>query len=258
MKKLLALILLLPIAAFAASPFDGTWVTKIDSVKMSDKPNVLLLDKGVFKCSNCVPPIEVKADGADHAVTGHAYYDTVAVRVAGPNSVQVVRKQAGKPTLSSDYAISADGKSLTDKFTDQTGKETANAETTFTRVAAGPAGSHALSGSWRADKLQNASANWITVTYKSAPGGFAMSAPTGQSYEAKFDGKEYLTAGDPGHTMVSLKSVDAHTVIETDKRLGKVTDVIRMTVSADGKSMQVVDEDKEAGMDASWTMEKKH
>ena len=83
-----------------------------------------------------------------------------------------------------------------------------------------------------------------------------MSNLTGQSYDAKFDGKYYLTAGDPGQTMVALKRVNAHTVIETDKRLGKVVDVYTMTVAADGKTMHIVDDDKLRGMNSSWTMVK--
>ena len=257
MKKLLAFILLLPMTTFAASPFDGTWIGNVESMKFSDKPDVLVLDKGMYGCSTCVPPYEVKADGTDHAVTGHAYYDSVAVRVESPDSVQVIRKLAGKVTYASSYTISADGKSMHEKWTDLTGKDEATMDFTNVRVAPSPAGAHTLSGSWRTEKLQNASANGITVTYKSAPGGLAMSSPTGQSYEAKFDGKDSAVAGDPGKTMVSLKSVDAHTIIETDKRLGKVTDVVRMSVSADGRTMQVVDEDKLAGATSSWTMDKK-
>ena len=258
MKKLLAFILLLPMAAFAASPFDGTWVAKLDSMKLSDKPDVLVLDKGMYRCSTCAPSYEVKADGADHAVTGHAYYDSVAVSVAGPNSVQLTRKQAGKVAYTDSYTISADGKSMTEKWSDRTGKEEATMEITNVRVAPAPAGAHALSGSWLAEKVHSASANGITATFKSTTAGLTMSNPTGQSYDAKFDGKDYPQAGDPGHTMVSLKSVDAHTIIETDKRLGKVSDIVRMTVSADGKTMQVVDEDKQGGTTASWTMEKQH
>ena len=50
-------------------------------------------------------------------------------------------------------------------------------------------------------------------------------------------------AGDPGKTVVSLKRVGSDTIEETDKRGGKVTDIIRSTVSADGKTLHVVDND---------------
>jgi hypothetical protein len=55
---------------------------------------------------------------------------------------------------------------------------------------------------------------------------------------------------------VSLKRIDANTIEETDRRGGKVTDVIRSTVSADGKSMSVVDTMPTRGTTASYTMVK--
>ncbi|HEX4585671.1 MAG TPA: hypothetical protein VH183_12650 [Burkholderiaceae bacterium] len=54
----------------------------------------------------------------------------------------------------------------------------------------------------------------------------------------------YLIANDPGKTWVSLKRISNDTIEETDLRNGKVTDVIRSGVSADGTTMTVVDDDK--------------
>jgi hypothetical protein len=78
----------------------------------------------------------------------------------------------------------------------------------------------------------------------------------GQSYDAKFDGKEYPTSNDPGNTMVSLKRIDANTIEETDRRGGKVTDIIRSTLSSDGKSVSVVDTDPVRGTTMTYTMAK--
>ena len=83
-----------------------------------------------------------------------------------------------------------------------------------------------------------------------------MSDQNGNSYDAKFDGKEYPIQGDPGHTMVSLKRTGDRTIEETDKRDGKVVGVSRMTVSKDGKSIQVEYTDKQRGTTTSYTMEK--
>jgi hypothetical protein len=62
------------------------------------------------------------------------------------------------------------------------------------------------------------------------------------AYDAKFDGKEYLTTGDPGKTMVMLERLSPTKIRETDKRKGKITDVITTEVSSDGKSLHVVDD----------------
>ena len=50
--------------------------------------------------------------------------------------------------------------------------------------------------------------------------------------------------------MVSLEKLGPNKIRETDKRSGKTTDVIMMEVSADGKTMHVVDHDPRQ----DWTM----
>ena len=107
-----------------------------------------------------------------------------------------------------------------------------------TRVTKGPAGSHAISGSWRAEKLADLSQDALTWTYKTSNDGMSMKAATGESYDAKFDGKDYPYKGDPGTTSVSLKKIDANTVEETDKRDGKIISVGRMTVCARGEDLE--------------------
>jgi len=58
------------------------------------------------------------------------------------------------------------------------------------------------------------------------------------------NGPEAPYKGDPGTTSVSVKSMEKNTVEETDKRDGKVINVNKMTVAADGKTMNIVSEDK--------------
>jgi hypothetical protein len=48
----------------------------------------------------------------------------------------------------------------------------------------------------------------LSVTYKVTADGFAMSDPTGASFTARFDGKEFPLKGDPGIASVSLKKID--------------------------------------------------
>jgi len=53
-----------------------------------------------------------------------------------------------------------------------------------------------------------------------------------------------------------LKRIDANTIEETDRRDGKVTDIIRITVSADGRSLSVVDTDPVRNIKMTYTMMK--
>jgi hypothetical protein len=78
----------------------------------------------------------------------------------------------------------------------------------------------------------------------------------GQSYDAKFDGKEYPVAGDPGKTTVSLKKINNTTVEETDHRQSKVVDEIRLALAKDGSSIAVTDKDVALGQTITYTLEK--
>jgi hypothetical protein len=257
MKKLLFIVVLLASATlFAQTPFDGTWVTKLDTAKFPTKPDKYSLTNNMYECLTCVPKVSVKADGNDQKVTGHPYYDTIAVKVVNASSVEFIQKKEGKVLYADTATVSADGKTLSDKFTDTSGTQPVTGEMISTRVSAGPAGSHPLSGAWRTSKFSNISSNGLTVTYQGTADGLKMSDQNGNSYDAKFDGKDYPIQGDPGHTMVSLKRVGNDTIEETDKRDGKVAGVARMTVSKDGKSIQVEYTDKLHGTTTSYTMEK--
>ncbi len=255
-KMLLGMVLLASATLFAQSPFDGTWMTKLDTAKLPTKPDKYSLSNNMYECLTCVPKVAVKADGTDQKVTGHPYYDTVAVHVVNASSVEIIEKKDGKTMYTDTATVSDDGKTLNDKFTDNTGTQPVTGEATSKRVSAGPTGSHVLSGSWRTEKLNRISSNGLTVTYQGTADGLKMSDPNGNSYDAKFDGKDYPIQGDPGHTMVSLKRIGDRTIEETDKRDGKVVGVFRMTVSADNKSIQAEYNDKQRGTTTTFTMEK--
>lgn len=256
-KLLLSLTLLASGVVFGQTPFDGTWMAKLDSAKLPTKPDKYTLTNNMYECLTCVPKISVKADGTDQKVTGHPYFDTISVKIVNASSVEFIQKKDGKVMSTDTSTISSDGKTCTDKWTDNSGTQPITGEATSTRVAAGPSGAHVLSGSWRTEKLNNISDNGLTVTFQGTENGLKMSDPNGNSYDAKFDGKEYPINGDPGHTMVTLKRIGNDVIEETDKRDGKVVGVLRMTVSKDGKSIQADYNDKQHGTKSSFTWEKK-
>jgi hypothetical protein len=220
------------------SPFDGTWKIDMNKVHFSPKPDVFLLKDGMYSCKTCTPPYTVKADGTDQPVSGHPYFDTVAIQVVNDHEIKETDKKGGKTVATSDVVISPDGKTATVTFTDASntnGGAPVTGKATSTLVAKGPAGSHAASGSWRADKMQSLSDNAIVWTYKVNGDELTMTNPTGQSYTAKFNGPDAPMKGDPGVTSVSLKKM-GNTLEETDKRDGKVIGVLKLTVAPDGKT----------------------
>jgi hypothetical protein len=217
-----------------------------------------LVANGEFTCGACYPELRIKADGSDQKVVGHPYYDAASAKVLDAQRVQMSTRAAGKLWAEHTYVVSADGKMMTEEFVSYQGPNPAKGKLAYSRVASGPAGAHVLSGSWQAVATGSSmSADLLTVTYVESADGLKMTTPTGQSFEAKFDGKEYAMAGDPGKTMVSLKRIDARTIQETDTRDGKVTDVSVSKVSNDGKTMHVVDEDKLHATKLTYTADKK-
>jgi hypothetical protein len=232
---------LTPVLATAQSAFDGTWKVDLGKVQMPQKPDVLLLQNGMYECKTCVPPIAVKADGTDQKVSGHPYFDSVSVKVVDARTIEEVDKKAGKTVSTSRTAVAADGNTATFEFSDSSNTNGAavTGKGNMTRVEKGPAGSHAISGSWRTSTFDQISDNGRTFTCKVEGGSLTMTTPTGQSYTAKLDGTDAPYHGDPGTTSVSVRSLGKNEIEETDKRDGKVIGVAHLTVAADGKTMKV-------------------
>jgi hypothetical protein len=250
MKKLLLLGLLIALVvsvpAIAQDAFNGIWKFNLNDAQFPKKPDVFVLQDGMYDCKTCVPPVNVKADGEDHPVTGHPYFDSVSIKVVDDRTIEEVDKKNGKTVATTKTVVSQDGKTADFEFTDSsnTNADPVTGKGSATRVAKGPAGSHAVSGSWVTSKLENLSENGRTVTLKVEGDTLSMSSPNGQSYVAKLDGTESPYKGDPGITSVSVKSMGKNTIEETDKRDGKVISVARFTVGSDGKNMKVKVEDK--------------
>ncbi len=259
MKIFLVVLLLWPAVLVAQSPFDGTWVTKLDTIQFPNEPENYLLQGGTYECSTCVPRIKLKADGKDYPVAGSPYFSTIAVQVLNDKNVQITEKLADKTVYSEIDTVSPDGNTLVQKITDSAAPngEPVTATETFRRVGPAPAGSSAISGSWQAQKLEDTSENGMSVTYHSTRDGLQASTPSGEGYSAKFDGKDYPIHGQPGHNTVSLRRINSDTIIETDKQDGAIHYELRMVVSGDGKSMSVVELDHERGTRTEYTMRKK-
>jgi hypothetical protein len=255
-RLVLTALLLAPAAAFAASAFDGTWKARLDSVKVTGKPDVFVIAGGTWSCPSCDPPIDkLPADGAWHKLPGHAFFDEMMVRVVDAHTVETSQKQGGKLIAVNTMTVSADGNGLAGKFTGYSGTQPTTGSYTEKRVAAGPAGAHALSGSWLQDQLTTANDATTVVQYAMTPEQFSMQA-NGQSYQARFDGKQYPVTGDPGNTRVVLRKINIRTVHETDYRQGKVVDEIDLVATGDGKSLLMTDKDLAHGQTTTLIFDK--
>ena len=234
--------LVLPALAMAQSAFVGTWKADINNnIQLPDKPSRSLLAKGVYRCYTCAPAYTVMADGRDHRVVGHPYFDTANIKVVDDSTMVETDKKGGKTVTVVTVKVAGNGLTETFEVTDSSNSNGAPVKVKgeSTRVAKGPAGSHASSGSWRTTKFENVSDNGLLVTYAMDGAKLRMSNPTGQSFSAPLDGTDSPFMGDPGQSSVALMRVNDKTIDETDKRDGNVIGTEHMTVSADGKTMTV-------------------
>jgi hypothetical protein len=179
----------------------------------------------------------------------------MAIKVVNDREIEETDKKNGKTVATSKSTVSPDGNTLMFSFNDSsnTNAEPVTGKGEETRVAKGPAGAHAISGSWRITKLENMSDNGLIWTYKVSGDELTMTTPTGQSYTAKLNGAQAPMKGDPGTTSVSVKMMGKNTLEETDYRDGKAISVAKMVVAPDGKTMKLMVDDKLRGTKSEFT-----
>jgi hypothetical protein len=240
----LLMLRLAPSAAIAQTNLNGTWKLDLGTISSPKRPLVWVLQDGVYECKSCTPPIRVRADGQDQSTPGQSY-DTISVTIIDGRTVRLIEKKNGRAVSDETFVVSADGETVTDQF--------AGWELTARRLAKGPPGSHALSGSWQPSKMESTSDKNLLITYKVEGDTIIMSRATGQSYRAPLDGTDAPYNGDPNVIAVSVKRIDANTIEETYKFDGKAPSVARVSVSADGKSLTFAVKDLDAGTTTQYT-----
>ena len=162
-----SVLLLLPLLASAQSQFDGTWKVNMNSVQLSKKPKVYLLQNGIYEENGFV---RIKADDTDQNVSDWDI-DTMRIKVIDDYNVEVTTKRRYwngwlRVFGTAKESISADGNTLDVSWTHRSfGTGHLSEHDTYKRVAKGPAGAHLLSGSWRIEKSE-ASPDYLTWTCK--------------------------------------------------------------------------------------------
>jgi hypothetical protein len=122
--------------------------------KLPKKPDVYLLQNGMYECKTCNPPINIKADGEFQKVSDNPYLDMMMVKVVDDQHVQTASTKEGKDAGKSMRTVSDDGNTLTIAwryYGNRTGGPVSGTDP-MKRVAKGPAGSHLISVSWRNEK----------------------------------------------------------------------------------------------------------
>lgn len=236
----------------AQSVFEGTWKIDFSKAGFPEKPVEYLLQNGMYTCKNCLElSFTIKADGQDQPIPGNRLFDTQAVKVVNDHQIHETEKKDGKIVGESTETVSADGNTLSVDFywAPEGASAPVKGNVEQKRVAKGPPGSHAISGSWQTKKM---GASDVLTTYKVSGDELKMTDSLGMSYTAKMDGTEAPLKGNSAlATSIRVKLIAADTLEETDLRDGKVLSVSRMTVGPDGKKAKIVTEDKQQNTTSS-------
>jgi hypothetical protein len=117
MKKLLFVLLLVPVLGWAQSPFDGTWKVDLSKTKLPKKPDVYVPQNGMYECKSCNPPVNIKADGQFQKVSGDPYRDMMMVKVVDGKHIETASTKDGKGAGKSTRTVSDDGDTMTVAWT---------------------------------------------------------------------------------------------------------------------------------------------
>jgi hypothetical protein len=237
-RKIGATFLLSVVTLLADQAFTGTWKMNGSKVRFPQVPSRIELAGGMYKCLSCNPAITVRADGTDQPVHGYPY-DALSVRIIDSYRVEIIQKKAG--TIIERYLFTANAsyqEVLMTTYPDSGGTGV-TARVVDKRIAPIVPGMHPTSGTWLMQQPDNISDEASTIVLEQTSDGLAMSAGSGEHYLAKFDGKDYPDQGTTETDVVSLRHMDARTIEETDKLKGKVVSVNRLSLSPDGKTLNV-------------------
>jgi hypothetical protein len=231
----------------ASNALDGTWRIDSEKTKLADRAETHVYKDGRYQCLNCNPKIDVKLDGTPQPLTGSPYADQFSAKVVDENTIETKSYKNGKVVDSSKNVLRPDGNTIDVhyNFYPADGSKPGSGRMELKRVANGPAGAHAQSGSWKMEKWASGSENILTFKYVTSEQGLTMSTPTGQSYTAKIDGTDYPVKGDPSADAVSLKRLEDGTIEEIYKRDRAPVFVNRIRVSPDGRTLTIVSENKQ-------------
>ena len=235
----LAGLLAMATPAFAQSAFDGVWKVDLASAQLPDRPYVQSLENGIYTCSSCVPVYSIPADGEMHKVAGFSYWDETSIRVVDGRTVDEAQRLDGRAVGTTRLQVSADGSTLTTTWTDTSSPDgaTASGEGMMSRIEAGAAGAHAISGSWKNEAVSSVSEASLTATMHLADGVFSFRSGNGYSYEGRLGGPAVPIIGDLAGATATMRQLADGSIEQTDHIAGEATSVMTLTPAADGSIM---------------------
>jgi hypothetical protein len=238
MKVFVSLALLGPSLCMADTPLAGTWIVKPElTVFGDDHPLELMIDRGAYRRTGCGIPIEISADGTDQPVKSQPLFDTLSVHAVDSRRVGIVEKRVGKIVWKGLYTVSKDQRSMALEFDDERASKAVTGVMHYARQGSPLSGAHALSGSWRPEKLTQLSAGALTMTIQEEDHGLAVTWSDGRSAKSPLDAKYYPLNGYLSGAQISILHPRPDTLAMNREQGAVPVEVARAIVSEDGKTI---------------------
>lgn len=223
-------------ARAANDPFVGRWKVNPSKSKLTDTMKVEAVGANKYAITFAPGAVDtIVADGSDQpALQG----TTFSIAVEGPNNWTVIRKKNGRTLIMAKWTLSADGKTLTDAYTEYGDNgQTLSVNYAYQRTA----GSSGFAGTWESTSEEVKSDIELQVQAYEGDGLSFNSAAMGIDQKIKFDGKEHPEMSrnmDPGSTF-SGRRVNERTLEITEKFQGKITNNRQIELSKDLKTLTI-------------------
>jgi hypothetical protein len=221
----------------AENPFVGEWKLDPSKTRMPDEMKVQSKggNKYAFDFGGGAETIVV--DGSDQP--GGYGGTLLAVKPETPDTWIVERKKDGRLLLRATWKLSKDGSTLTDYFREfaRDGSTLFSMDYVYQRTGAGSG----FAADWQSIKETMNSPFPFQVKEFQGDGLSFITTLERKTQNVKFDGKDYPNEG-PGAgrgASSSVRRVDAHTLMITDKTDGKVTETEVAGLSADLKTLTI-------------------
>lgn len=246
-------------SAQAASPFDGLWIDDLKTQMGEAGFDTYLVANGIYKCESCSPPRTYPADGKPRPVPGDASVISESVAVVGSRTIitQIVDPEMIRETT---MTVAQNDQTATYVALDKWPGRTSRLRTEYLakRVASGPAGAHAVSGSWLGVAYVEVPDEYRSVDLKEKDGLFTRSNFRHGHYTAKIGGPPAPVTGDSKDIYEAVvRAPDPRTRVETILLDNKPVIERTYSLSNDGKSMVTTVRDPKNGHVFSATSRRK-
>jgi len=233
--------------AGAVSPVSGTWVAELGSQQGLPSDRYVVKD-GIYSCESCQPRRRYPADGRPHAVAGApGTSESVAIVDGAAISTRIVQPDLDRTTR---MRVARDGRTATYVSIDRRRGISGPLRTEYLarRVAPGPTGSHAVSGTWQGVRYVSVPVRLRTTILTERGDALSYWSGSGYSYTARYGGPFVPIEGPyDGGISVSVRKDGPYRVVETRRRGSRDVQVRTYAVAPDGRRMEMATTDLATG-----------